>query len=53
VWQSAEAVAAEALAAAARNQAVAVTGWPNRVAVAATRFLPRGVARRAARAVRE
>jgi short-subunit dehydrogenase len=53
VWQSAEAVAAEALAAAARNQAVAVTGWPNRVAMAATRFLPRGVARRAARAVRE
>jgi len=53
VWQSAEAVAAEGLAAAARNQSVAVTGWPNRVAMAATRLLPRVVTRRAARAVRE
>lgn len=52
-WQSSEAVAAEALAAAARNQAVATTGWPNRVAVAASRFAPRGLVRRAAALARE
>ena len=44
-WQSAEAVASEALSAAARNQAIATTGWPNRMASAALRVAPRGLVR--------
>ena len=46
VWQSAEEVAREGLAAAAAGKALVVTGTGNKIAAAAAGFVPRGVVRR-------
>ena len=48
LWQSAEEVAAEALAGAAKGKAVVITGATNRVVAAVSSPLPRGVKRRMA-----
>ena len=48
LWQDADEVADEALAAAAAGRAVRVTGWPNRVAAGFTALLPRSANRRIA-----
>ena len=46
LWQTADEVAAQGLAALDRNQAVCVTGGVNRATAALTHLLPRGAARR-------
>jgi short-subunit dehydrogenase len=46
LWQTADEVAAQGLAALARNQAVCVTGGVNRATAALTHLLPRGAVRR-------
>lgn len=51
LWQEADAVAAEALAAAAAGKAVRVTGLPNRLTASLTHVLPRSVNRRVAAVV--
>jgi uncharacterized protein len=48
LWQEADDVAAETLAAAAAGKAVRVTGWPNRLAAGFTAVLPRAANRRIA-----
>jgi short-subunit dehydrogenase len=48
LWQDADEVASEALAAAAAGKAVQVTGWPNRLAAGLTAVLPRSANRRIA-----
>lgn len=47
LWQSADAVAAEAVAAARDGRAHVVTGWPNRVTAGLLGFVPRTVLSRA------
>ena len=48
LWQTAEEVAAEAIAAFERNHALVVTGWPNKLLAAATHLAPRALVRRIA-----
>ena len=48
MWQTAEEVAAEAIAALERNHALVVTGWPNKLLAAATHLAPRALVRRIA-----
>jgi len=48
MWQTAEEVAAEAIAALERNHALIVTGWPNKLLAAATHVAPRALVRRIA-----
>ncbi len=51
LWQEADEVADEALAATAAGRAVRVTGWPNRVTGSLSTVLPRAVNRKVAGAV--
>lgn len=48
LWQDADEVVAEGLAAVAAGHALRVTGWPNRVAAGATALMPRIARRRIA-----
>ena len=48
MWQTAEEVAASALASLERKQALVVTGWPNKLLAAATHLAPRALVRRVA-----